>query len=91
MNTNELNIKDAVSLIKDLDRKNGVFYVTFSQKEEKGFFGRLLDFNKSDMEQNFKILVMVEGSKCIVKVEGDNPESLLYERELLSQINQSLS
>ena len=43
------------------------------------------------MEQNFKLLVMVEGSKCIVKVEGDNPESLLYERELLSQINQSLS
>ena len=42
-------------------------------------------FNQSDIEQNFKILVIVEGSKCIVKVEGENPESLFYERELLSQ------
>ena len=84
-------LKEAVISVKDLDRKNGVFYVAFSQKEEKGFFGRLLDFNQSDAEQNFKIFVIVEGSKCIVKVEGDNPESLFYERELLSQINQSLS
>ena len=84
-------LKEAVISVNDLDRKNGVFYVAFSQKEEKGFFGRLLDFNQSDIEQNFKILVIVEGSKCIVKVEGENPESLFYERELLSQINQSLS
>ncbi len=84
-------LKEAVISIKDLDRENGIFYVVFSQKEEKGFFGRLLDFSQSDVEQNFRIFVTVEGAKCIVKVKGDNPESLFYERELLSQINQSLS
>ena len=84
-------LKEAIITVTDLDRKNGVFYVVFSQKEEKGFFRRLISLDESDLNKNFKIYVKMEGSKCIVTVKGDKPDSASFERELLSQINQSLS
>ena len=33
-------LKEAIITVTDLDRENGIFYVNFIQKEEKGFFGR---------------------------------------------------
>jgi len=47
---------------------------------------------RSVSKGNFKILIKEIGeNSCIVTVGGDNPESELYERDLLSEINQSLS
>ena len=83
-------LKEAIISVEDLDRDKGVFYITFSQNEERGFLRRI--FGGSDkLKQNFKIFVKEEGSKCTITVDSEEPNSENFERELLSQINQSLS
>ena len=84
-------LKEAIITVTDLDRKNGIFYVVFSQEEDKGFLRKMLSFDDNIKNENFKIYVNTEGSSCIVTVKSDNPNSSEFERDLLSQINQSLS
>ena len=83
-------LKEAIITVTDLDRENGIFYVNFIQKEEKGFFGRMFGGDEI-LKGSFKIFVKEEGKKCKVTVEAEDNNSGVYERELLSQINQSLS
>ena len=84
-------LKEALITVVDLDRNEGVFYVDFSRVEEKGFVRSL--FTKDIKSRGtFKIIISkVEENKCIVTVGGDNAESKVFERDLLSEINQSLS
>ena len=84
-------LKEALITVIDLDRNEGVFYVDFSRAEEKGFVRSL--FTKDlKSKGSFKIVISkVEENKCIVTVGGDNAESKVFERDLLSEINQSLS
>ena len=84
-------LKEALITVVDLDRNEGVFYVDFSRVEEKGFVRSL--FTKDIKSKgSFKIVISkVEENKCIVTVGGDNAESKVFERDLLSEINQSLS
>jgi len=84
-------LKEALINVIDLDRDEGAFYVDFIQNQEKGFFNKMFT-GRSVSKGNFKILIKEIGeNSCIVTVGGDNPESELYERDLLSEINQSLS
>lgn len=84
-------LKEALITVVDLDRNEGVFYVDFSRAEEKGFVRSL--FSKDlKSKGSFKIVISkVEENKCIVTVGGNNVESKVFERDLLSEINQSLS
>jgi len=83
-------LKEALIDVNDLDRDEGVFYVNFSQEDEKGFFGRI--FSGPSFNGDFKILVKeIDEKTCRVTINAEKEEAKNYERELLSQINQSLS
>jgi len=85
-------LKEALIVVMDLDREEGVFFVSFSKNEEKGFFKNLLKRDKSLEDLEFKITIKdVNKNKCIVTVEGKSQEAETLERDLLSEINQSLS
>ena len=84
-------LKEAVITVVDLDREAGVFFVDFSREEEKGFVRSM--FSRSNSSGgSFTISIKKIGkNKCIVTVGGDSEESKIFERDLLSEINQSLS
>ena len=48
-------LKEALIDVNDLDRDEGVFYVNFSQEDEKGFFGRI--FSARRLMENSKSLL----------------------------------
>ena len=85
-------LKEAFIVVRDLNREKGVFFVTFSQKEEKGFVKNLFTRNQSQEEIEFKIHIKkVKEAKCIVTVDSEFKGNEVLERDLLSEINQSLS
>ena len=84
-------LKEALITVTDLDRNKGIFYVDFTRAEEKGFVRGLFSKNIAS-KGTFKIVIeKIEDNKCIVTVGGDNEDSKIFERDLLSEINQSLS
>ena len=84
-------LKEALIKVVDLDRNEGVFYVDFTRGEEKGFIRGLFSRDLSS-KGTFRIVIKKAGdNKCIVTVGGDNEDSKVFERDLLSEINQSLS
>ena len=85
-------LKEAFIIVKDIDRKEGIFFVTFSQKKDVGFLRSLFSRQKESDEPEFKIFVeQVDKNKCTVKVSSESKVAESLERDLLSQINQSLS
>lgn len=85
-------LKEALIVVQDLDREAGVFFVTFEKKEERGLVKRLFIKTQDREGSNFKVLIQKIGkNKCVVTVNGETGESEIYERDLLSEINQSLS
>jgi len=84
-------LKEALITINDLDRDQGIFFVEFSKQEEKkGFLRRL--FSGESFKGNYQVIVKeVNDNTCLVTIISDGEESKLYERDLLSEINQSLS
>ena len=76
--------------VNDLDREEGIFYVNFSREEEKGFIRSL--FSGDSFSGDFQILVKeIDEKTCRVTITAKGEEAKSYERELLSEINQSLS
>ena len=85
-------LKEALITVNDLDRTNGVFFVSFTQKEEEGFVKRLFKRNKNTKNPDFKIYVKKIGqNKCTITVDSASEAAESFERDLLSEINQSLS
>ena len=84
-------LKEALIKVNDLDRDQGVFFVEFSkQGEEKGFIRRL--FSSQSFKGKYQVTVKeINENSCVVTITSDGEESKLYERDLLSEINQSLS
>ena len=85
-------LKEALIVVNDLNRNEGVFFVTFSQKEEVGFVRGL--FTREDVKETpaFRIFIKKVGeNKCIVTVNSESKGAEGLERDLLSEINQSLS
>ena len=85
-------LKEALIVVNDLNRNEGVFFVTFSQKEEVGFIRGL--FTREDVKEApaFRIFIKKVGeNKCIVTVNSESKGVEGLERDLLSEINQSLS
>ena len=84
-------LKEALITVNDLDRDQGIFFVEFSkQEEEKGFVRRLFS-NESFIGKYQVIIKEVNENTCMVTIVSDGEDSKLYERDLLSEINQSLS
>ena len=84
-------LKEALIKVNDLDRKEGIFYVSFSRDEDKGFIRRMFS-RENPSAGDFKVVIVEESeNKCIVTVGADTEESKVFERDLLSEINQSLS
>ena len=84
-------LKEALITVVDLDRDAGVFFVDFSREEEKGFVRSMFTRNKSS-GGSFRVSIeKIGNNKCIVTVGGNSEESKVFERDLLSEINQSLS
>jgi len=85
-------LKEALIIVKDLNRDKGIFFVTFSQQEEAGFVKSLFTRQDIDEAPIFRILVKRVGkNRCIVTVNAESKEFEGLERDLLSEINQSLS
>ena len=85
-------LKEALITVNDLDRTNGVFFVSFTQEEEEGFVRRLFKRNKNSKNPDFKIYVKKIGqNKCTITVDSASEAGKNFERDLLSEINQSLS
>ena len=85
-------LKEAMITVNDLDRTEGVFFVTFSQKEEQGFAKRLFNRGRNSSNPDFKIYIKELGqNKCTVTVDSSSEEGEIFERDVLSEINQSLS
>jgi len=85
-------LKEALIPVKDLDRTNGVFFVNFSKEEEVGFIKGLFRRDKNTKTPDFKIYIKKEEKgQCTVTVTSDSPAGKAFERDLLSEINQSLS
>ena len=85
-------LKEAFITVNDLDRTNGVFFVSFTQEEEEGFVRRLFKRNKNSKNPDFKIYVKKIGqNKCTITVDSASEAGKNFERDLLSEINQSLS
>ena len=83
-------LKEALIDVNDLDREEGVFYVNFSRDEEKGFVRRM--FSGDSFDGEFQIFVkQIDEKTCRVTISSKQEEAKNYERELLSEINQSLS
>ena len=85
-------LKEALISVSDLDRENGIFYVDFSKKKSSGFFRKIFSSRSSSGKaKTFKISVQeIANNKCIVTILDANQEMELS-RDLLSEINQSLS
>ena len=85
-------LKEAMITVKDLDRTEGVFFVTFSQEEEQGFAKRLFKRGRNASNPDFKIYIKeLDQNKCTVTVDSASEEGEIFERDVLSEINQSLS
>ena len=84
-------LKEALITVNDLDRDQGIFFVEFSkQGEEKGFIRRL--FSGESFKGSYQVIVEeINEDTCMVTIVSDGEDSKLYERDLLSEINQSLS
>jgi outer membrane protein assembly factor BamC len=83
-------LKEALINVNDLDRDEGVFYVNFSREDQKGFIRRI--FSGDSFNGDFRILVKeIDENTCRVTISSEAEEAQAYERELLSEINQSLS
>ena len=69
----------------------GVFFVEFSkQGEEKGFIRRL--FSNESFKGNYQVIVKeINDNTCMVTIVSDSEDAKVFERDLLSEINQSLS
>ncbi|MDG2060483.1 MAG: outer membrane protein assembly factor BamC [SAR86 cluster bacterium] len=84
-------LKEALISVYDLDRENGIFYVNFSKKKEAGFLGKLFRSDNRSATRSFRISVEeIAKEKCIVTIL-DIDKELELSRDLLSEINQSLS
>ena len=85
-------LKEALITVQDLDRTNGVFFVTFSKEEEVGFIKGLFRRDRASNQPDFRIYIKKVGkSKCTVTVVSESQGGKTFERDLLSEINQSLS
>ena len=85
-------LKEALITVNDLDRTNGVFFVSFTREEEEGFVKKLFTRSKNSKNPDFKIYVKKIGqSKCTITVDSASEAGENFERDLLSEINQSLS
>ena len=83
-------LKEALINVNDLDREEGIFYVNFSREQEKGFIRRM--FTGDSFNGDFKILITeIDEKTCKVTISAEEEEARAFERELLSEINQSLS
>tara|TARA_Y100001970_G_scaffold10494_1_gene12395 strand:+ start:980 stop:1960 length:981 start_codon:yes stop_codon:yes gene_type:complete len=84
-------LKEALITVNDLDRDQGIFFVEFSkQGEEKGFIRRL--FSSESFKGNYQVIVKeINENTCMVTIVSDGEDAKLFERDLLSEINQSLS
>ena len=83
-------LKEALIEVNDLDREEGIFYVNFSRQEEKGFLSKM--FSSNSYNGAFQILIKeIDQETCKVTIFAEQEEAKAYERELLSEINQSLS
>ena len=84
-------LKEALITVKDLDRDQGIFFVEFSkQGEEKGFIRRL--FSSESFVGNYQVIVKeINENTCVVTIISDGDDAKVFERDLLSEINQSLS
>ena len=89
---------DANIVTNDRDRTNGIFFVSYAQEEEGGFFGlfgrRNEQVNPGEIvigeESDFEIIITEENDKTFVRAvskDGNIEES----EQLLSKINESLS
>ena len=85
-------LKEALIPVTDLDRDKGIFYVNFSKKKEGGFLTKLFKSrNSQSFDQNFTIFIQeIAKEKCTVSIVN-NQNNLELSRDLLSEINQSLS
>ena len=85
-------LKEAMITVNDLDRTEGVFFVTFAQEEEQGFAKRLFKRDRNVSNPDFKIYIKeLDQNKCTVTVDSASEEGEIFERDVLSEINQSLS
>ena len=85
-------LKEALITVNDLDRTNGVFFVSFTREEEEGFVKKLFTRSKNSKNPDFKIYVKKIGqNKCTITVDSASEAAENFERDLLSEINQSLS
>ena len=90
LKTSEINIID-------LDRNNGIFYVSFNSEEDAGIFSFLgfnrqqssdsIDLNKS---AEFRVEIEEKNNKTYVRVFSNN-DKIEEAENLLSKINESLS
>lgn len=84
-------LSESLIEVRDLNRDQGLFFVNFGVNEEIGFVRGLFSSNTQE-NVNFIIEVSkVNENKCLVKVIADTEDSEGMARDLLSEINQSLS
>ena len=84
-------LSESLIEVRDLNRDQGLFFVNFGVNEEIGFVRGLFSSNTQE-NINFIIEVSkVNENKCLVKVIADTEDSEGMARDLLSEINQSLS
>tara|TARA_Y100000590_G_scaffold92544_2_gene104659 strand:- start:11657 stop:12652 length:996 start_codon:yes stop_codon:yes gene_type:complete len=85
-------LKEAFIPVNDLDRTSGVFFVTFVQETDQGFGKRIFKRRGNSKNADFKIFVKkIDKNKCTVTVDSTTEGGEVLERDLLSEINQSLS
>ena len=83
-------LKEALIEVNDLDRDEGTFYVNFSRDEEKGFLRKMI--SRDSFIGEYKVEVKeIDSDTCWVTISSEEEEAKLFERDLLSEINQSLS
>ena len=78
-------LKEALITVNDLDRTNGVFFVSFTREEEEGFVKKLFTRSKNSKNPDFKIYVKKIGqNKCTITVDSASEAAENFERDLLS-------
>ena len=84
-------LKEALITVNDLDRDQGIFFVEFSkQGEEKGFIRRF--FSGESFKGSYQVIVKeINENTCMITIVSDGEDAKVFERDLLSEINQSLS
>ena len=88
---------EANIVTNDRDRTNGIFYVSYAQVEEKGFFG-LFGRNETvgaeeiiiGEEAEFEVTITEENEKTFVRAVSKNG-NIEESEQLISKINESLS